>query len=475
MKIFFLFLSFFLISCVSESDDEGNSTSNNSSGIEFSGTSFSFRDNLDEAAYIVESNNSLSSNSVSKTVEGYSSALSSNDQLIEIFESHDSSFLTEIVSYDGKKILSGEFSNSSDTCILLYKTGDSYNCLLIKQESVSSAGAGFIGDVLYLLVSLSSGGSELYSYKTEVGFSELSDNNVIVPLASFSTDSDVVHTMNTGDLISFHLSGDSKDIVHVRSSDGAIETKIESVTSPSVQEVDGEALFMSDGNLRQGWSKSIYYNSSDNNRTISDSNILISNKDAYLQIYFQSDYTDEGFNLPSIFYLKPRRGDLPISYPDYTLDPISCCRALNNPSGTRTTTEPISWQIVSGYKRYAMAYGVNAGENVPEYNSGDITIEKALIAIDGDDYFIDSDGDAVMSHISLYDHNNPSSDEDNLINILSFDSVTSIENYVRGFKITGPSSPDTSTIKTVYYNPYTSQTESPNTTDQQSFNIVEAL
>jgi hypothetical protein len=492
MKYLFIFLSAFLFfSCAEEDSTNNNSDDYNNesdTSISLNSQSININSNISNVKYLVKlqdsssTSNSLKENSIStNTVSGDSSTgyvygLNSSDQIVSIFQPFDIGTAKDIVVSGDYSLISGEFKVDSTTCLLLFSTGDHSNCLAIKQDNIGSIRANFLKkEILILIANSSNGLKELYNYNLNSGFTEVSTNKLssnIFSVNAVELDGEVVDSYASGDSAFFYIKSEtSSNLLSIKNNNGSYEIKEEKVTSDSVQDINGEPIFMSDGNLRMGYDKSISYNQSSNNRNVSTNNVLVDLKDSKFQFYYQSNYNFHGFSNPSIFYLKPKRSDLPSSYPDYTLERINCCQAKNNPSGTRDSVEEMNWEKVSGYKNYVIAYGEFAGTEYPEYSASNIVIDKAIILINANSYDAEPLGDA-MARISLYDYNNTSSEEDNLINPLSYDTVTSVVNYINGFKLTGKKYGQE---KITYYNPVTNNIEFPNTSDQQSFTIKESL
>jgi hypothetical protein len=483
--VYLIFLSI-LVSCAEEKNENKNEEESSSvfNSVKFQNSSFTINSNIKYIKYIVSaSSNSNSSNSLidrslsNDSADGYTYGLNSSDQIITLFNPYDSGFVHDIVSSDNRVLIVGEFTKDGVNCLLLYLSGDSSNCLALKQDSIGSIRANFInGNVIILIDNKSTSEKEAYIYSQEDGFSTaLLSGKTISSNSSFIMNGDISDTVASGDYAHFFVDGESSsNIISFEKHGDGFNSKVEPVSSESVQEISGSPLFISEGKLRQGWGKSINYNESSNNRTISDSGLLVSYKDARFQMYFQEDYKYQGYSIPSIFYLKPKRSDLPDSYPDYTLERIRCCQAKNNPGGTRDNVEEMSWNKVLGYKKYVLAYGELVGEGYPEYQSDNIQIQKAIILIDADSFEQESLG-VSMSRVSLYDYNNTSSNEDNIISVLSFDSVSNIENYKNGFKVTGASGANSSDQRTIFFNPGSNAIETPSSGDQKTFIIKERL
>lgn len=498
-SVLFLLITL-LFSCAEEDSTSEDDSSSNSSdtGVEFYNKEFKVESNIGSSKYLIKvpsnsQSTNVSTNSIvnvlsSDSQSGFVYVLNSSDQIINLFTPFDSGELKDISKKGSSTIMVGEFTKDSATCLVLVSGDLSSTCLVAKQSIISSVGAAFIKDesqIALLIDNSNSGKKELYLYNTSDGFIGVNSagSRSIQPL-EFNLTGSIVDSYSSNDYAAFYIkNGNEGELLFVKN-DGSTETKTESVTSDSVQTVNDEPLFMSNGNLRMGWSNSIYYKVSSNNRTISDSNVLVSHKDAFFQIYYQSDYTtlnksqELAYSNPMLFYLKPKRKDLPASYPSFTLEPINCCKSLNNPSGTRDLVNRLSWKKAAGYKKYALAYGEIVSSDYYEFESDTnkvINIQKAIILVDSDSKELDGNGNYQMPAISLYDYNNTSSEEDNLIAPLSYDTVSNIETYKNGFKITGTWALNSSDQRVIYFNPVNNSIETPSTSDQQTFVIKERL
>lgn len=497
---FLLFLSISLFSCSEEesSTDKGPQSEASTNKVVFYNKEFQFDSNIGSSRYLIKvsSNSESTSNSPRFTTKnlsddsqsGFVYGLNSSDEVINLFTPFESGELEDISKRGASTIMVGSFTKDETTCLVLVSSDIESKCLVLEQPIVSSVGAAFFHDdskIALLIDNSESGRKELYLYSSDDGFISINSGNTSeLTDLEFNISGSVSDSYSSNDYAAFYVkNGNIGDIVFVRGN-GDIETKVESVTSDSVHNVSGDPLFMSNGNLRQGWGRSIYYKENSNNRTISESGVLVSHKDAFFQIYYQSNYTtlnkdqDLAYINPMLFYLKPKRSNLPESYPDFTLEQINCCASLNNPSGTRDMTNKISWKKAAGFKKYALAYGEIVSSDYYEYELDEskvINISKAIILINANSKELDGDGNYQMPAISLYDYNNPSSQEDNLLNPLSYDSVSSIETYKNGFKITGTWSLNSSDQRIVFYNPDNNSIEEPTSTDQQTFVIKERL
>lgn len=496
------FLLILLFSCAEENTSEDESSSSSSdTGVEFYNKEFQVESNIGASKYLIKvpSNSqsaNVSTNSIVNTLSndsqsGFVYALNSSDQIISLFTPFDSGELKDISKKGNSSIMVGEFTKDNITCLVLVSGDLSSTCLVAKQSLISSVGAAFIEDesqIALLIDNSNTGKKELYLYNSNDGFISVNSINSrsIQPL-EFNLTGSIVDSYSSNDYAAFYVkNGNDGELLFVKS-DGSTETKTESVTSDSVQDVSGEPLFMSNGNLRQGWSNSIYYKESSNNRTISDSGILVSHKDAFFQIYYQSDYTtlnkaqELAYNNPMLFYLKPKRKDLPTSYPSFTLEPINCCSIKHSNGSISDGLNEIDWKKASGYKQYALAYGENVTSSHYEFDSSRKSIEKAIILIDANavqyipEVNTPSNLNPAMPNKLLYDETNPTANNDNLIKPLSYDTVSNIETYKNGFKITGTWALNSSDQRIVFYNPSTNAIETPSTSDQQTFVIKERL
>ena len=501
-KLLVIALSIFLISsCAEDSSTSDDSSSSSSPELSLTVNNVQISSNIDSIEYIVKTNesgfgsNSLITNTLSDdSSSGFVYGFTSGDGIKPIFTPFDAGYATDIKKNGNKFIYNGDFSvsggNSNNTgstinCLIVFQNSDDASCILEKQDAVSSANAAFYGNKALVFISLKDEDTkQIYEYDLVSTFTKIenfkTNGSCAVTSECFGSDSseysvsgEVAKSYQSNDLVSFLINKDdnSKEMFLVRKVGSEYRMKKDAVTSDDVVEVNGESFYISNGNLRGGWDKLVTYNQSSNNRTISTGSLLVSNKDAYFSFFYQSDYVEHSNSIPAIFYLKDKRNDLPASYPDYTLEKIVCCKAKNNPSGTRDLVAEMKWMKVSGFGKYVLAYGEVASDYNGK-NASDIIINKAIILIDGDNKTDDGSGNAVMSSIALYDHNNTSSKEDNKIDQLDFDTVTEIKNYKNGFKLTGTKS---SSSKTVYYNPYTNAIETPTGDDANTFVIKQRL
>jgi len=500
----------FLFSCAEDSNTEGISSGSgeeeSASKVSLLAQEISINSNLGAAKYLVKTStesssiNTLTVNSVSSdSSSGFVYALNTNDQLIPLFNPFSTGFLTDIDSSGDKKIYTGEFTvsaNSSNslisrvegdvTCILIFESGDNYKCLVIKQDAVKSARASFYKDGALIFIGINGESEkELYVYDLINDFSRIPSfktNGSCGPKSDcfgeeegvYSFDGDVVDSYSSGDFSSFLMSGtSSKEMATIRKVGEDYQIKVDKVSSESVISLEGDTIYMSDGSLRQGWDKSVLYSESSNNRTISNESMLVDKKEGGFSFFYQNNYTHQNFNIASIFYLKPKRSDLPESYPDFTLERINCCLAKKiDDTLTGGSIQEIAWTKAAGYKEYVLAYGDTVSSDYAEYSNLRVNIGKAIILINGKDSTTDGNGNLEMKEVVLYDFGDTQSAMDNLIIPLSFDTVTNITNYVNGFKVVGSVH---STNRTIYYNPATNNIETPITSDQQSFTIKERL
>jgi len=501
--------SFLFLSCAEDSteDSEDSSTTEEEiSSVSLSSQSISINSNIGSIKYLVKtstgssSSNSLISSSLSSDIStGYVYALNTNDQLIPIFNPFSTGHLDDIDVSGDKKLYAGEFTVSSvsasslitkatneSICILIYESGDSSTCLVEKQDSVDSVRAVFYKETALIFISVDGKDEkELYEYDLISDFKRVSSfkSNGSCDAkfdcfgdatSDYEFSGDVVDSYSTGDIASFLVSdGTNKEMATLSKVDGDYRLKVDVVSSKSVISINGDPIYMSEGKLRQGWAKSVYYNKRSNNRSISNESMLVDKKEGGFSFFYQNNYTHRSFNIPSVFYLKPRRSDLPISYPDFTLDRINCCLAKKVDGAlTGGSIQEIAWTKSSGYKEYVLAYGDTVSSDYSGYSELRVNIGKAIILIDGKDSTTDGHGNLEMKEVVLYDFGDTSANMDNLIIPLSFDTVTNITNYVNGFKLEGSVN---SNSKTLYYNPSTNNIETPNTNDQQSFTIKERL
>lgn len=484
-KITFYLSFFMLLSCDGEDSKpkEENPALSSVTGINFYNKDFKVNSNLDSSKYLIKLDNAaqnspnlLVGNLSSDSQSGFVYALNSSDQVVSLFNPFNSGELKNISKKGNTSIMVGEFTKDELICLVVVSGDSSSTCLVTKQNSINSVGATFINSenqIALLVDNTNTGKKELYLYNSNDGFIGVSSNSTsLVEPLEFNLSGAITDAYSSNDYAAFYIKGGNGGELLFLKNNGDTETKINSVTSGSVQSINGEPIFMSDGNLRQGWGNSLYYNENSNNRTVSSEAVLVSSKDAFFQIYYQEDYNDRGYNNPMIFYLKPRRSDLPVTYPDYTLDSINCCLYRKVDGNLSGDVQRMDWKYASGYKKYAIAYGEVATSNSPEYSALKKNVDKAIILINADEKDEDDDGNFIMKRKILFDEGNTNSNEDNLIVPLSFDSVTNITNYVNGFKIEGVLH---SNNKTLYYNPESNSIETPSTNDQQSFTIQKRL
>jgi hypothetical protein len=477
-----------LFSCTddsSNSDLENKNETVNNDKILFYDNEYKLDSNIKDASYLISLREEESINNI-ETNNGYQYGLNTSDHIINLFNEYSESTLKKVTKKNGASILEGEFKKDGLSCLIILSVTDDTRCLILKQPLLESVSATFFRDentVALLINNKVTNIKDLYFYEKNKGFSKKESFNIVgTILRSYhGYDESKSITGLHGDYVAFLVkSNNEKNIIFYKQTYHDvydIVSKIE-LSNSDIQDVNNEPFFMYNGYLRQGYSNSVYYETSFDNRTISDSGLLIRNKDSYFQFHYQFDYVERGFNIPSIFVWVPRRENMPLHYPDYTLERIRCCKAVNVPvdAGLRNHVNELSWLTVGGYKKYILAYGELAGPEHYSYSDNTINIEKAIILINGDDVLHLKDTEerpyVMMRPIVLYDYDNPTSDEENLINVLGYDVVTKIENYVRGFKITGEKD---GLERIIFFNPKTREIEEPYLEDQQTFVIKERI
>ena len=494
MKYFsILFFLFYLSSCADDSG--GNNGSSNNGGLpelELVVEDVDLSSDIDNLDYLIDLPGAVSASSSQVNKRSFIYGLNSSDRVSNIITPPSTGVVYDVFISGDQKIYSGNFVTRSNNrqirCMLIYEKSKKSRCLLREQQFLSSVRASITRNGAMILVSRNDTvRKELYRYSPSLGFSRITTfkigdchtrfNCFGGNESSLTSSGEVVDSYSSGDIFSFQLTdGEEIEIVSFRQDGDNYQMKKDIIASGSVHKVNGEPFFVAAGWLRQGWEKALEYITSDNNRKITQDGLLVDMKDALFQVYHQSDYREFGFDIPSLFYLTPRRSNLPKYYPDYLLQKIPCCFAYNNPTGKRRKVNEISWKHASGYNNYFIAYGELAGPEHYDYSSATtVDIKKALIVIDSNNNTKTTDGDLEMAKIYLYDYSNLSDYADNMIAPLSFDSVSKIENYVRGFKITGQHGLNTGDQRIIFYNPISKNIEYPSTEDRKVIKIKERL
>ncbi len=490
--IFFLLPALLFCACAEDKETDEDETSA-SQEVKLSVNTVNLKSNIKDIKYLIKtSESSVSSNAVSGDSNvGFNYGLNSSDQIKPIFDPYSVGYINDISTKNNENIYVGSFSvdqtQDSDSlgsleCLVIYEQTNSSKCIVQKQDAIKSVSASFYQSHALLLVGGNDGSKSLYEYDLDITFTEVTSfklNNCSFESDCFNSDGtysvngDVVKSFNTGDVVSFLINKDdsTKEMVVFKKVGNDYQMKKDTVSSSSVIDISGDTFYLSNGNLRQGWNHTLYYDQSNNNRTISTESLLVSDSDGYFNFFYQDDFKEDGFEMPMIFYLQPKRKDLPASYPGYTLEKMTCCKIKNPISGQKDEVAPMGWKKVAGYKKYILAYGEVLSNYYDKQNT-DIVIDKAIILIDGS-LTLDGFNDSKLSEkIYLYDTVNTVSKERNIITDLSFDSITNIENYVNGFKLTGSLN---SNNKEIFFNPYSNSIETPNSNDQQTFTIKQAL
>lgn len=475
LRLILIISTVFLFSCSNEeSTNEDENENGDSLNIELSlvSKSINLESNINKTKYLIKiesQNNNLNINSVSTSdiKIGYIYGLSTNDQIIPIVENLDNGSFDYIHSEKDKTLYMGDVIVDGVNCLVIMQSGDESNCIIIKQEKISSASAGFSSGKTYIYISLvDDNQKQLYSYSK--GIYTLIDN--YTGQKDKIVTGKIIRSYTTNDLTAFIVDDEEvKKVVLFKNNEDLYDVRVDDLTS-EVIDIDGELYFFSGGTYRSGPSRQVPY-SGGLEGVMDDSSVIVSINDAKFLFFYSPNLTEHGINNPSIFYMQYKGTPLEDSSPEYDFVKIGCCKARNNPEGTRDKVEEISWKKVRGYKQYILAYGEVVDSSYNDYDPSNIIIEKAIILIDGNQYY---NGPTLswMSEVYLYDYNNTSSYEDNLINALGYDTISIIENYKNGFKITGIKN---SMEKIVYYNPFSSTIETPNTLDTQSFIIKERL
>jgi hypothetical protein len=518
--LFYLFILSTMIGCFGcAKEDSGSSSSNNSEvkkDFKIGSSLINESSNLKDTEFLIKtkksSNNLFSLNLFSENSEVLPEeeiqGLTLNNEVISLFDKDNG--VIDSVKKNGDYILyKGVFEVTSYdgvsyNCLLVFEFNEVSNCLIPEHEDLKSFGYSFLKksstetsndapieetiyhdiNVALIFIDLASSGEKiLYEFDLNSNFNEMKEFKVDVnlqDLIKIDYDSTIINSYSGGSYVSFELDkGDEKRIVSFKKINEEYHGKDYLMTSDSMMNIDGENYFMSNGDLRNGWNKSINYHSSSNNRDFSKDAMIVSSKDGFFPMFYQNDYKVMGFSdginyeytQPELLYFSPKRNDLPDHYPDKVYQTIYLT-TKNNPESTTTAISPIGWQKARGYKKYAMAYGIAVKSYYDGYQLGGVDIPKALILIDTDKKRYPTEGNPDLEVITLYNYEDPSDPVDNLLQRFGFDSVTEIENYINGFKITGLESDQE---KVVFYNPYDDIIETPTNGDEISFIIQERL